>query len=165
MTKIEKLEAELNKEKARLKAKTLSDIAKKTGFKIGDVVEVRDRERINDYDYVSVWTKGEISHFSSESNGSVYVQLKHNSSSFNIEKIKLFNENDYTLRHSLWDRELDIENQFQLIVDKPKSTKGELYNIFRVVKEVDCNIEYFYYNDYGHLQSLYEGEFHVTTEN
>lgn len=61
-------------------------------------------------------------------------------------------------------KELNLEDNFQLIVDKPKSTKNKVYSIFKIVKEIGENIEYWYYNDDNKPQTLYVGEFNFITE-
>lgn len=164
VNKIAELEKQLALEKSKQRLKKVANLEKETGLKIGTTVEVKDIERINDYDYKSSWVKSEVLGFDLSSD-KPYVYLRFTCKQrFLPEEVKIFNENDYTLRHSIWDRELDINDEFQLIVDKPKSTKGDIYEIFKVVKQKDCNIEYWYYNDNNQLQTLYEGEFHVVKE-
>jgi hypothetical protein len=57
--------------------------------------------------------------------------------------------------------EFDIDEEFELIVDKPKSTKGKVYAIHKIVKEKGFDIEYWYYNDHNRLQTLYTGQYNV----
>lgn len=146
-------------EKDRKKAEKLA--FEKCGYKIGDIVEFIDRERKGDYDYIYHWNNKPIKSMFIQGE---YVFLRFDyAETMKSTDVKLFDKNDYTLRHSLWDRELDLNDEFQLIVDKPKSTKGEIYKVFRIEKEVDCNIQYMYYNDYGKMAIVTDGQFHVTT--
>lgn len=162
--RIIELKKQLEIEEAKEKKKRIFDLEEKTGLKVGTIVEVIDRERINDYDYKNYWTKTKVLGFNVIKDN-IYVYLEYTyKQQFLLKEVKIFKENDYTLRHSLWDRELDIDDEFQLIVDKPKSTKGDIYEIFKVIKQKNYNIEYWYYNDNNQLQTLYEGEFHVIKE-
>ena len=157
---------ELQKEIEQIKVKeqkTLRDrIKKEYGLKIGDEVEYISRDRVNDYDYETTWSKGQITNFI-ERGSTLFLKVTSHFYEINLKDARLFNENDYTLRHSIWQRELDIEETFQLVVDKPKSTKGNFYSVYKVVKEIGHPVEYFYYNDHSKPQTTYEGEFHVTT--
>lgn len=58
--------------------------------------------------------------------------------------------------------ELNVGDEFFLVVDKPKSTKGKSYKIERKQETDDRGgkrIEYMYYNDYNKPQSLFIGEY------
>ena len=162
MDKIKELKEQLQTEIRKERLKTLKSLEKTTGFKVGDIVEFINRERINDYDYEEHWNKREIIDFE-ESGGIIRVNLKGWYGAIQVKGIRKFNPDDYTLRHQLWERELDIDDEFQLVVEKPKSTKGKLYKVLSVLKQKDESIEYSYWNDYGKKAYLYEGEFHVTT--
>lgn len=50
---------------------------------------------------------------------------------------------------------------FILNVYKPKSTIGSTYKVFKKVDELNYNVEYWYYNDNGKPQTLYDGEFEI----
>lgn len=82
----------------------------------------------------------------------------------NINSLRIFDESDYTLRHSVWNRDLEPGDNFKLICEKPKSTLGNIYCIYKVVKVINEDDEYWYYNDEGKLQTLYDGDFHVISE-
>ncbi len=164
MDKIKELEKQIQQEKNKVKLQQIKEAEKVTGFKIGDEVEYIERNRDGDYDYTYDWTKHVIIDFDLKGD-KIGLVFKYNNGYFNKwEDAKLFDKNDYTLRHSNWNRELDIDDEVQLIVDKPKSTKGDIYEIYKVIKEKGEQIEYWYFNDDNKPQTLYEGEFHVTTE-
>jgi len=161
MDKIKQLQKQLDVERAKEKSKELEKINKLTGIRIGDVVEFTYEDGSGGYDSEYYWSKGEVYdiHKSFES---IFLYIKGRHTSINLKDAKLFNENDYEMRHSIYERELDLEDEFQLIVEKPKSTKGKVYKVYKILKEVGENIQYFYWNDYNKSQSLYEGEFYVT---
>lgn len=162
-TKIEELKEALRKEEVAEKKLTIKNIEKECGIKIGDIVEYLYSWRINDYDYETCWSKGEVYDLS-KGDKSIFVSIKGHHGDIMLDNVRIYNEYDYTLRHSIWDRELDVDDSFQLVVDKPKSTKGRIYQIYKVVKERGHAIEYLYYNDYGKLETLYDDELHVITD-
>ncbi len=154
------LKQKILKDKELLKKLQLEEILNETSFRINNIVEFI---LIGDsYNYEpDEWRKGKI--YSFEKNGdTIYANVGH--WNLPIDRLHLYNENDYTLRHQVWNRELDLYDKFQLIVDKPKSTKGKIYEIFKIVKEIESQIEYFFYNDHGKPTTLYEGEFHVVSQ-
>lgn len=158
---------DLDKELAKLR-KEIEDrdklfIKENTSLKVGDKVEfiLKGDSYLNEEDE---WECREVTRLFVE-NGKIKASVSGLHSNYLVSDLKLFDENDYKLRHYLWERELNPGDEFQLIVDKPKSSKGYLYNIYSVYNAVDRNIEYQYFNDYDKPQTLYEGEFHVTTKN
>jgi len=60
---------------------------------------------------------------------------------------------------------MNLGAEFVLDVDKPKSTKGKTYRVFRKIETLGENTEYWYYNDYDKLQTLYPGEFKISKNN
>lgn len=154
----------LDKELAKLKKEILERdklfIKENTNLKVGDEVEF-----IVKGDYYAgeedEWECREITSLFIE-NGKIKASLKGLHTDYLVSDLKVFDSNDYTLRHRLWERELKPGEPFQLIVHKPKSTVGTIYSIYSVYKSTDTEILYEYFNDYGRPQQLREGEFHVT---
>jgi hypothetical protein len=55
--------------------------------------------------------------------------------------------------------ELYVGDEFELIVNKPKSTVGKKYIIFRKEQELDRDTIYWYYNDNDQLEQLFKNEY------
>lgn len=144
----------LEKQKEKEDFKKLNQ---KYGLSKNDIVEFIYSERDGDYDYKYHWSNGKIIGLCTNSESI----LLSGGRTVHPSKVSKFNENDYTLRHELWYNEMNLGDEFQLIMDKPKSTKGKIYSVFKIVEQIGENTEYWYYNDLGKLQTLYEGEFHV----
>lgn len=163
MDKIAELQKEIEKEKKKLRNEFLKRVETKYGLKIGDTVEFIRKEREGDYGYTYDWEKRVINDFDSyDDERVIWVGLRGLHDNVKIEEVKLYDENDYTVRNSHWGRDMDLDDRFQLIVDKPNSTKGKIYSVEEVHKRKGCDIQYVYFNDDGLPQSLYEKEFHLT---
>jgi hypothetical protein len=166
-SKIEELERQLAAEKAKLKKSEDKAILQETGFKKGDIVEflVSEQQDLDGYDYKDIWYKSDILDLKVE-RGIVFASVRSQYYPINIGKsqMKHFDSNDYALRHSVWSRGLELGDKIQLIVDKPKSTKYEIYEIFKIVLQKGENPEYWYYNDNGHPTTIHKGDYFLTHE-
>lgn len=156
------LEKEIENLKREIKKRDDSFIKENTDLRKGDVVEfiVKGDSYIGEEDE---WESRKIGRLFIE-NGKIKASIEGLHADYLVSDLKLFDPNDYSLRHSLWDRELNPGDEFQLIVDKPKSSKGRIYPIHTVYKSIGNRIEYTYYNDYDKIQTLYDGEFHVVSK-
>lgn len=163
--KIKQLEKEIAKEKAKTERLELKQLQKESGLTIGKAVEYTRRVTDNDnYPIGTEWGKSTLTSLSKSGN-SIFAKVFHLSDSINIKNVRMFDENDYKFRDSVWGcREVDIEEMVQIIVDKPSTTLYNLYEIEKVVKEKGQPITYFYRNDRDSLTPLYENEFYVTQE-
>ena len=165
--RIEELEKQLAQERAKLQKEIDKSIFQETGFKKGDIVEfiVSEMQDADGYLYKDIWYSREIYNLSLV-RGNVYANMKgfHGSLNVTTSNMKHFEESDDALRHSVWNRELELGDKIQLIVDKPKSTKYKIYEVFKIVKQVGENNEYWYYNDYGHPTTLLKGDYFLTHE-
>lgn len=166
-SKIEELEKQLAIEKVKLQKSQAKTILQETGFKKGDSVEFVVSEAIDNdgYYYRDVWYNNEIWDLKLE-RGIVFATVRGQLYPINISKSQMrhFDPNDYTLRHSVWSRRLELGDKIQLIIDKPKSTKYNIYEIFKIVLQKGENPEYWYYNDNGHPSILYKGDYFLTHE-
>ncbi len=156
------LEKEIAKIRKEIENRNALFIKENTDIKVGDKVEfiIKGDSYIGEEDE---WECRDVTRLFID-NGKIKASIWGLSKDYLVSDLKLFDENDYKLRHYLWERELKPGDEFQLIVDKPKSSKGYLYHIYSVYSSTDRNIEYQYFNDYDKPQTLYEGEFHVTTK-
>lgn len=49
---------------------------------------------------------------------------------------------------------MEVGSEFVLMRAKPKSTLFQVYTVFRKVEELNCDTEYWYYNDNGKLSTV-----------
>lgn len=153
---ISKLENQLDK----LDDKYIKENCK---FKKGDVVEFVSKEYPDDSNYeYDVYRKEEIMGFTiDEKTGEIKANFPYSWNSLDyasIKDVQLFNSYNYTLRLK-FAKELDLDDEFILAVDKPKSTKGKKYKVCQKSEYSGGDIIYQYYNDYGKLQTLSKGEY------
>lgn len=161
--KIKELEKQLEKEKRLIKEEKLLDIYKKTGLKIGDEIEFihENRDGYNSTFEYSVSTIDDISQFYG---GEIYIFTSNNVQK-NIKDVTLFDKNDWQKRHDFYyNGSLEVGENFKLIIDKLNSTKGKVYQVYKIIKERGKENEYWYYNDHNEPEIVYEGEFHIKEE-
>lgn len=156
--KLQELEDKVRKDQEKLKNLRIKELEKESGFKLGEIVEfiVEGDSYNNERDS---WNKGQI--WSLEKSGdTIWAKVQHES--VKISKLKRFDDNDYSLRHEVYERELSLGDEFQLICEKPNATIKKKYQVYKIITEVGKSIQYWFLNDENELGSLKEGEFHIT---
>jgi len=130
-------------------------------IKVGDIVEgtrfITDRDN---YYIGDEWFCEKVYNIHKDSDNKIYIEFYGHTPRQAIEDVKLFKKDDYTLRHSLWDRDLDVGDDFQLFVEKPNCTKGNLYYIKKLVKVYKEDASYWFQNDQFELEEIQDGEYH-----
>ena len=153
----EELKKEIINAKKELEQLENKELSLKTKFKIGDIVEY-----INEGDSYTnerdTWECGKISKIEMVG-GYIYATIGFDIK--NVDKLKIFNEDDYELRHYVIYEDLEVGDEFKLIREKQNSTLNNKYICHKKIEQINCETEYWYLNDSNEFTRIYEGDFHI----
>lgn len=104
------------------------------------------------------WKSGKISGFFVSQEAKIFAKI--NGDCISIDAIHKFSldDNSFRLKCAKQVRDLIVGDDFHLIVNKPGSTIGNKYTVFKKVEDID-GVIYQYYNDEDKPQSLHKGEY------
>jgi len=150
---------ELNKQIKQINQQYVDEL---TSYKIGDIIEFIEitDEIDNRYEY---YHKEEIFDFNVLSNGEIHIETKRKIHYFPpIEKIKLFNPDDYTLRDKIDPPKLlNLNDEFYVTTKKEHTTKGKLYKVHKITETIHDK-SYFFTNDINQSSFVIYGEYRQT---
>lgn len=161
---IEKLREQIRKlEKEQEEAET-KIMLEKHGLKIDDIVEFEWDEDDEDVWYPIVWCTGKVVGYW---NNRVKVRRVDDRIEFvDIKEVKLYDKNDYTLRHKIWDRPLEPGDKIKILVERKNLILGGIYEVDSIFRHKNKPQKCFilHENSSGLGTYIHANEYHITHE-